>query len=75
MDKPDILVFMSDQHNADYLGCMDHSLVETPNMDKLARQGVLLMAALDLLEAYDYFNIFSPAKKVLPGYQKESYIN
>ncbi len=37
---PNILVIMSDEHNASVLGCYGDSVVSTPNLDNLARRGV-----------------------------------
>ncbi len=39
--KPNVLWIMTDQHRADCLGCMGHPTVQTPNIDRLARQGVV----------------------------------
>jgi choline-sulfatase len=39
-NKPNILVIMSDEHNAGVLGCYGNNIVKTPNLDGLARQGV-----------------------------------
>ncbi|MGB0847105.1 MAG: sulfatase family protein [Thiolinea sp.] len=39
--KPNFLVFMTDQHRADWLGCMGHPVVKTPNLDALAASGTL----------------------------------
>lgn len=36
--QPDILLFMSDQHAARYMGC-DGGMVDTPNLDALAADG------------------------------------
>lgn len=38
--KPNILVIMSDEHNAGVLGCYGNKIVKTPNLDSLAAQGV-----------------------------------
>jgi len=38
--KPNILVIMSDEHNASVLGCCGNDIVQTPNLDRLARRGV-----------------------------------
>lgn len=38
--KPNILYIMADQHRADYLACAGHPTLKTPNLDKLAAQGV-----------------------------------
>ena len=35
-----VLVLMTDQHHADWLGCAGHPVVKTPHLDKLAREGV-----------------------------------
>src|SRR5699024_4401605 len=41
MTKPMNLIFiMSDEHNKNMLGCYGHSVVNTPNLDKLAEDGV-----------------------------------
>jgi choline-sulfatase len=39
--KPNILFILSDQHNASFMGCAGNDLVNTPNLDMLASQGVL----------------------------------
>jgi choline-sulfatase len=38
--KPNILVIMSDEHNAGVLGCYGNDLARTPNLDGLAGRGV-----------------------------------
>ncbi|HLH74990.1 MAG TPA: sulfatase-like hydrolase/transferase [Chloroflexota bacterium] len=39
--KPKNLLFIfSDEHNRDMAGCYGHPVVQTPNLDRLARQGV-----------------------------------
>lgn len=38
--KPDILMFMSDQHAYSYTGFTGHPVLETPNLDRIARSGV-----------------------------------
>jgi len=35
-----VLFIMTDQHNARALGCYGHPVVQTPNMDRLAEEGV-----------------------------------
>ena len=37
--KPNVIFIMSDQHNANALGCYGNKEVSTPNLDKLAKQG------------------------------------
>ncbi len=38
--KPNIIYIFSDQHRGDTLGCVGHPAVITPNLDKLASEGV-----------------------------------
>ncbi len=38
-ERPNILVLMGEQHRADAMGCADHPVVRTPNLDRLAREG------------------------------------
>lgn len=40
MTKPNILFIYSDQHRHDVMGCAGHPLVQTPNLDRLAKQGI-----------------------------------
>lgn len=40
-NKPNIIYILGDDHRADYLGCMGHPIVRTPNLDTLAQEGVL----------------------------------
>ena len=42
MDKPNVLWICTDQQRADTLGCYGNSFVRTPNLDALARGGVML---------------------------------
>ena len=39
MKRPNFLVFVTDQHRADYLGCAGHPIVKTPHIDALAARG------------------------------------
>ncbi len=39
--KPNILVIMTDQHSKNITGCYGNSIVRTPNIDRLASEGVL----------------------------------
>nr|MDO8083253.1 sulfatase-like hydrolase/transferase [Candidatus Sigynarchaeum springense] len=41
VDKPNIVFIFSDQQRADTMGCYGQSLPVTPNLDALAREGVL----------------------------------
>ncbi len=38
--QPNFLIFITDQHRADHLGCYGNSIVRTPHIDTLASQGV-----------------------------------
>ena len=38
--RPNILCIVTDQHRADHLGCYGNPDVQTPNIDRLAREGV-----------------------------------
>jgi len=40
MKKPNVLFILSDQHNAKVLGHRGHPDVKTPNLDRLAAEGV-----------------------------------
>jgi choline-sulfatase len=40
MPPANILLIMSDQHRADTMGCAGNAVVQTPNLDRLAREGV-----------------------------------
>ena len=42
--KPNIIVIMSDEHNAHVMGCDGNPLARTPNLDALAARGVLFLA-------------------------------
>ncbi len=39
MQPLNLLVIMSDEHNARVLGCAGHPLVQTPHLDALAARG------------------------------------
>jgi len=38
--KPNIILFVADDHGTDALGCYGNQVIETPNLDKLASDGV-----------------------------------
>lgn len=38
--RPNIILYLSDDHGIDYVGCYGNSAVHTPNIDALARQGM-----------------------------------
>jgi arylsulfatase A-like enzyme len=39
-EKMNVLFIMSDQHRADHLSCAGHKILKTPNLDRLAKDGV-----------------------------------
>ncbi|MBN1807728.1 MAG: sulfatase-like hydrolase/transferase [Planctomycetes bacterium] len=43
--RPNILIIMSDQHNPHFLGCSGNSIVRTPNLDRLASEGMIFTNA------------------------------
>jgi arylsulfatase A-like enzyme len=38
--RPSFLLFISDQHRVDYLGCYGHPILRTPQIDSIATRGV-----------------------------------
>ncbi|WP_422080904.1 sulfatase [Ulvibacterium sp.] len=44
-DWPNIILFVSDDHGTDALGCYGNPIIKTPNLDKLASEGVLFANA------------------------------
>jgi arylsulfatase A-like enzyme len=43
--KPNIIILLTDDHRWDALGVMGNPIIQTPNLDKLARQGILFRNA------------------------------
>jgi len=39
-DRPNILILMTDQQRADHLSCAGHPVLQTPNMDRIANEGM-----------------------------------
>jgi len=39
-DKPNIILIFPDQHRGDTMGCAGNPAVRTPNLDRLAAEGV-----------------------------------
>ena len=37
--RPDFILFITDQHRTDYLGCKGHPVLQTPNIDAIAAHG------------------------------------
>src|SRR5262245_34032103 len=50
MARPNFVLFITDQHRADWLGCNGHPVVRTPSIDGIAAQGV----------TFDRFYVASP---------------
>ncbi|MBC7257362.1 MAG: sulfatase-like hydrolase/transferase, partial [Chloroflexi bacterium] len=44
-DKPNILLFLTDQQRRDSLGCYGNPICRTPNVDRLAAEGVRFVQA------------------------------
>ena len=40
--RPNIILIISDQHNKHIMGCAGNAIIQTPNLDRLASQGVRL---------------------------------
>ena len=45
MHQANTVVILSDEHNRDITGCYGDNIVQTPNLDRLARDGVLFTNA------------------------------
>jgi arylsulfatase A-like enzyme len=39
--QPNVLIFCTDEQRADHLGCMGHSRLKTPHIDRIAAEGTL----------------------------------
>ena len=39
--RPDFILFITDQHRADFLGCMGHPVLKTPHIDEIAEGGTI----------------------------------
>ncbi len=44
-DKPNIVLYLSDDHGREYLGCYGNAVIRTPNLDALAARGARFTAA------------------------------
>ena len=40
VQRPNFVFILTDDQRADMMGCAGHNILQTPNMDKLARDGV-----------------------------------
>ncbi len=49
-ERPNFILFVTDQQRADFLGCYGHPVLKTPNIDSLAENGM----------AFDRFYVASP---------------
>ena len=45
MKPANLLIIMSDEHNPKIMGCSGHPIVQTPNIDALARAGTMFTSA------------------------------
>ena len=43
--RPNILLFMSDNQSADFIGCYGNNEIKTPNIDSLASNGMQYLSA------------------------------
>ena len=91
MTRPNILLLMSDQHNAKCLGCYGHESVRTPNLDRLAARGVRFTSAFaqnpictpsrmcylasQYAHNHGYYGLKGPLPVQLPSMFRASYIN
>ena len=50
MTKPNFLLFITDQHRADNLGCYGNDIIKTPNIDSIAGRGT----------RFDHFYVANP---------------
>ncbi len=59
--KPNVILLFSDQHRADVLGCAGHADAVTPNLDRLAANGVMFTRAYcqDAISAPSRASLFS----------------
>lgn len=48
--QPHFIIFITDQQRADWLGCYGHPVVQTPNIDKIAKEGT----------RFDNFHVANP---------------
>lgn len=50
--KPDIVVYLSDDHGWEYLGCYGNEHIRTPHLDSLAEEGIRFTHALPKLKVF-----------------------
>ena len=46
LKRPNIILFVTDDHGMDALGCYGNNIIKTPNMDSLAANGVRFTSIL-----------------------------
>lgn len=56
MDRPNVLLITTDQHNAEVLGCAGNPVVQTPHIDALAARGAIFS------QAFTTFPLCTPAR-------------
>lgn len=71
--KPNVLIIIPDQMRGDALSAVDHPVVETPNIDQLAREGTLFRRAYADVPSciptrYALMTGMSPQKSGVVGY-------
>ena len=49
-ERPNFILFVTDQHRADFLGCYGHPVLRTPHIDSIASRGTI----------FDQFYVASP---------------
>lgn len=54
-ERPNIILFIGDNHNATTMGCAGHPFIQTPGLDRLAREGLF------------FENAFSPTPLCSPS--------
>ena len=45
INKENLIIIMSDEHQGSALGCLGHPFIKTPNLDELADNGVIFSNA------------------------------
>ena len=40
LKKPNIVVYLSDDHGSEYLGCYGNEYIQTPHLDRIAEDGI-----------------------------------
>ncbi|UMB54032.1 sulfatase [Lutibacter sp. A64] len=45
IERPNVILFVADDHGTDALGCYGNNVIQTPNLDKLASEGTIFKNA------------------------------